>query len=273
MKKILFSTMAVIACFSATAQRSDTTSTVIGKKLNFEAPLFGVTVKNVKPTWSLVVFGEVNLGYSYALNVPGKTHIEQGTTGTGDTVEYADYAVKLHSGGISGDLSLLELRLRPWRDGNLFFCGLNLGFESHSLPSGYLFNKDNEPVLVRMTNVALASYKERMLSLEIGYVREMGDWSFGLQLFPGIGHSLYRNNYDSMGAYMGGEEGIDLHRGGKFPHRRDDAIGQLGLRFGARADVWYRAFGAFVSVRPAHTGYNGGGPEYTTVSAGLSIRY
>lgn len=62
--------MAVIACFSATAQRSDTTSTVIGKKLNFEAPLFGVTVKNVKPTWSLVVFGEVNLGYSYALNVP-----------------------------------------------------------------------------------------------------------------------------------------------------------------------------------------------------------
>ena len=273
MKRTLITIVSALAVLSAAAQVPATSSNVIGEKLNFEAPLFGVTARNVRPTWSLVAFGEINFGYSHALNIPEKTHIKQGTTASGETVEYADYTVKLHSGGICGDLSLVELRLRPWRDGTLFFWGLNLGFESHSLPSGYLFNKDNEPVLVRMTNTAIASYQERMLSLEMGYVREMGNWSFGLQLLPGIGHSLYRNNYESRGLYMGKEEGIDLHAGGKYPHRRDDAIGQLGLRFGARADVWYRAFGAFVSVRPAHTGYNGGGPDYTTVSAGLTIRY
>ncbi len=273
MNKAIAAIVASLAVVSAAAQSPEEISGAIWKKLNFEAPLFGVTMKNVKPTWSLVAFGEMNLGYSHALNIPETTHISQGTLATGETVEYTDYKVRLHSGGTCGDLSLLELRLRPWRNGNLFFWGLNLGFERRSLPAGYLFDKNNEPVLLYFfTGYSLASYSERMLSLEIGYLREVGDWSFGLQLLPGIGYSQYRNSYNALGGYQKSED-LDLHVGGRFTHRRDDAIGQPGLRFGARADVWYRALGAFVSVRPGHTGFNGGGPQYTTVSAGLSIRY
>ena len=70
MKKLFLAISAVLAVLSAAAQAPGTESTVVGKKLNFEAPLFGVTVKNVKPQWSLVAFGEVSLGYSHAFHVP-----------------------------------------------------------------------------------------------------------------------------------------------------------------------------------------------------------
>ena len=60
-------------------------------RLNFEAPLFGVTKKNVKPKWSVVAFGEVSGGYSYRFNLPSQ----------------------IHPNGGYAELNLLELRFRP----------------------------------------------------------------------------------------------------------------------------------------------------------------
>ena len=194
-KKVLTTFVVILIVFSAAAQSPNVTSTVIGKKLNFEVPLFGLTLKNARPTWSLVAFGEVNLGYSYALHVPKIAGYYEATDESGEKIEIlAHPSIGPHPGGITGDLSLLELRLRPWRDGNLFFCGLNLGFESHFTPQGVLFNKDNIPVWCGSTpTTKWGTYSERLFTMEIGYVREAGNWSFGIQLLPGLGYSEYRN--------------------------------------------------------------------------------
>ena len=271
MKKLFVATLAALAVLSAAAQTPGTESTVAGKKLNFEAPLFGVTVKNVKPQWSVVAFGEVNLGYSHALNVPEVYNTYEATTATGEKVEVTGGYIGLRPGGICGDLSLVELRFRPWRNGNLFMMGLNLGFESHYLRNSALFNKDNEPVYVKVTGASIGVYSERFLSLELGYVHEAGDWSFGFQVLPGFGYSQYSNNYNTNLPFLMKDD-LVLQLDAKYAQRQDNAIGALGFRFGARASVWYRKFGAFVSYRPANTGYRGG-PEYSTISAGLTIRY
>lgn len=259
MKRIILIISAALAVLSAAAQAPGTGSTVAGKKLNFEAPLFGLTVKNVKPQWSLVAFGEVNLGYSHAFHVPEYYYTYEGTT----------VPIGLHSGGIYGAVSLLELRYRPWRNGNLFMLGLNGGFETRSLPRRTLFDDNNEPVRVAHVMGSFdAAYSERMLSLELGYVRESGDWSFGIQLQPGLGYSQYRNLYSTtMVPVM---DGLVLHGGGKSELHADTAITNVGFRFGAKAAVWYRKFGAFVSVRPGGWSF---GPAYTTISTGLTIRY
>ena len=271
MKKLFLAISAALAVLSAAAQTPGTESTVVGKKLNFEAPLFGLTVKNVKPQWSVVAFGEVNLGYSYALNVPEVFNTYEASTAAGENVEVTDAAIGLRPGGLCGDLSLVELRFRPWRNGNLFMMGLNLGFESHYLRNSALFNKDNEPVHVKVLGASIGIYSERFLSLELGYLREVGDWSFGLQVLPGIGYSQYSNTYNANAPYRIKDE-ITLQLDAKYAQRQDNAIGALGFRFGARASVWYRNFGAFVSYRPANTSYRGG-PEYATISTGLTIRY
>ena len=261
----------VLLSLSAAAQDPEITSTVVGKKLNFEAPLFGVTMKNVKPTWSLVAFGQVNLGYSHALHVPEHYHYYdwEATTQSGETILVEEkIPIGLHPGGLYGDLSILELRYRPWRDGNLFMLGLNYGFEGRSLHRNALFDENNEPARAyNSLGSHDAVYSERMLSLEIGYVRESGDWSFGIQLLPGLGYSQYKNIYTHNNTM--GSDNLVLHHGDYEVHA-DTAIKNIGFRFGAKASVWYRKFGAFVSFRPSGWSF---GPEYTTLSAGLSIRY
>lgn len=284
MKKAMIMVATALLAISAAAQDPDIMSTVVGKKLNFEAPLFGVTMKNVKPTWSLVAFGQVNLGYSYALHVPEHFYEKEyeAITGSGETILVQDrIPTGLHPGGVYGDISLLELRYRPKRDGNLFMLGLNLGYEGRFLPRHTMFDKNNEPV---RTYYSIGSndgaYSERVLSLEVGYVRESGDWSFGIQLLPGLGYSQYKNIYTCPSPIYTGQSNdtspslfsdnpILIHNGDYEIHM-DSAIKNFGFRFGAKASVWYRKFGAFVSFRP--NGWDEG-PEYMIWSAGLSIRY
>ena len=91
MKRILLLAVAIIACQTVNAQKPGIRSDIMLDKLNFEAPLFGVTKKNVKPKWSVVAFGEVSAGFSYRFNVPEQIHPDGG---------YAE-------------LGVLELRYRP----------------------------------------------------------------------------------------------------------------------------------------------------------------
>ena len=59
-KKIVLILVAGLIAIEASAQAPDTTSTVVGRKLNFEVPIFGITKRDLKPTWSIVTFDEIS---------------------------------------------------------------------------------------------------------------------------------------------------------------------------------------------------------------------
>ena len=119
-----FEGAATLENLKAYAQAPDTTSTVVGRKLNFEVPIFGITKRDFKPTWSIVTFDEISGGFNYLMGVPGQ----------------------LKPSGVYGDLSIIALRYRPWRDGNVFYAGLLGGVNVNRLQKGYSFGDDGSIV-------------------------------------------------------------------------------------------------------------------------------
>ncbi|MBR0053038.1 MAG: hypothetical protein IJP73_03950, partial [Bacteroidales bacterium] len=71
-KKAILILVAGLMAIEAYAQAPDTTSTVVGRKLNFEVPIFGITKRDIKPTWSVVTFDEISGGFNYLMGVPGQ---------------------------------------------------------------------------------------------------------------------------------------------------------------------------------------------------------
>ena len=57
-KKAFLILVAGLTAIEVFAQAPDTVSTVVGRKLNFEVPVFGITTRALKPTWSVVAFEE-----------------------------------------------------------------------------------------------------------------------------------------------------------------------------------------------------------------------
>ena len=234
MKRILLLAVAIIACQTVNAQNPGIRSDIMLDKLNFEAPLFGVTKKNVKPKWSVVAFGEVSAGFSYRFNVP-----EQ-----------------IHPDGSYADVSLLELRYRPMRTGNL------LSFGWH---------------------VARAIAAERVTSLTFGYTREFGDWKTGLFISPGVGHGILQNRYRAgvpvydpeTGEYVLDSRYMGLV--GSYRHR-DNMHLHLGLRLGVSAGIWYRSFGLTAGWHRLSIDRYGSTDVFSdrgqnVIHAGISIRY
>ena len=72
MKKLAISMMALLAAVSAAAQTPEVSSTVNGAKLNFEAPLFGIRVKEAKPLFSMTSFAGFKAGVGIRLDAPGE---------------------------------------------------------------------------------------------------------------------------------------------------------------------------------------------------------
>ena len=71
MKKALSTLLAALSLLTAYGQAPDTTSTVVGNKLNFEVPLIGVSRRDIIPAWSLVAFDEISGGWNYLPGAPG----------------------------------------------------------------------------------------------------------------------------------------------------------------------------------------------------------
>ncbi len=46
---------------------------------------------------------------------------------------------QMNASGYYGELNLVELRYRPWRDGNLFSWGITTSVERHPLGKGFSF--------------------------------------------------------------------------------------------------------------------------------------
>ena len=222
-------------------------------KLNFEAPLFGVTKKNVKPKWSVVAFGEVGGGYSCRFNLPSQ----------------------IHPNGGYAELNLLELRCRPWRNGNLLSLGLTGSLDAHVATKTTFFGMDGQfttPTPGWLAARAIAA--ERVVSLSLGYTREFGDWKAGLFLSPGVGHGILQNRYRAGVPEYDPETGdktlssINTGFVGSYRHR-DNMYMPNGLRLGLSAGIWYRSVGLTVgwhyrSVLPG---------SQNVFHAGLSIRY
>ena len=273
MKRIVLTLSLIMVVLPAMAQSRDTVSTVVGRKLNFEAPLFGVTV-NTLPKWSLVFLGDVNLGYSYAFNVPEEYHELTWTLAPGETrSEYVPIGLK--PSGIYTDLSVLELRYRPWKNGNIFTCGLTISTDSRDLQAQALFDRNHKPAFTTAYNGAgraKGTYSEQAYSISLGYVREIGNWSFGFILLPGLGISEYRNHYDNntnQPFIITGDNTSLSYNGGNTDVFIDKSKTIIGFRIGAKASVEYKHYGAFVSFRPTWKDPL----PCTTLSTGITIRY
>ena len=210
MKKVILTLVAVLAVFSAAAQ----------DKLNFEVPLFGVTKKNVNPTWSLVAFSEVKGGYSYRFDVPSQ--------------------IDPNGGYI--ELNIADLRYRPGRKGSVLSLGLSQTLDFHFVGKAYYFGHDGQFIPHPsgwMAGRAIAA--ERVVSLNFGFVQEFGDWKAGLFISPGAGHGILHNRYYA-GVPIGSGDESDYTLVGSLWHR-DNIYARNGWRLGISAGLWYRNIG------------------------------
>lgn len=205
MKRILTLIFFALTVVTASAQKP---------KLNFEVPLFGVTAKNVKPTWSVVAFGNVETGASFAFRTP--------------------YA--MHPVGCFAELTLVEFQARPWRNENYFTCGITVSTDRHFLKiNQYAFGLDGNivPLPPFMSTAFWSSCIENGVSLQFGYVREFGNWKTGVFLLPGIGWTTHRNSYVGGAAYYNEYADVLQFRHdtrGRGTLIQDNASGNLGFR-------------------------------------------
>ncbi|MBP5539750.1 MAG: hypothetical protein J6X69_08045 [Bacteroidales bacterium] len=262
MKRITLILTAILATLTATAQTAGYPSEIKGDKLDFEAPLFGVTKKNIKPKWSVVAFAEVNGGFSYRFNVPEQIHPDGG---------YAE-------------LNLLELRYRPMRNGNLFSLGLSGCIDAHMARKTNFFGMDGQ--FTTMTPgwlAARAIAAERVISLTFGYTRESGDWKTGVFISPGVGHAILQNRYWAGVPVYDPDTGLyvldSIYKGfvGSYRHR-DNMYMPNGLRLGVSAGIWYRSVGLTVGWHRRSIDRYGSGDVFSdrgqnVIHAGISIRY
>ena len=242
MKKVILMFAAALTTLSAVAQET---------KLNFEAPLFGVTKKNVKPAWSVVALSNVEIGASYAFNVP------EAMTPLG---HYAE-------------ATLLELQTRPWRNGNLFSFGLTFSTDRHYLKQDqFAFGDDGSFVQLPPMSSCLSMSIERAVSLQLGYVHEFGDWKVGVAVLPGIGLTTERNSYATVIS-----PATDVLRFRNPYHRapyfQDNASGNLGFRLAIKAGVWYKNIGLSFGYYPAGLGPTSFSKRYDMFKVGLSYKY
>ncbi|MBR5925567.1 MAG: hypothetical protein IKZ60_08885 [Bacteroidales bacterium] len=238
MKKVLAIVFAALVVITAAAQSPDTTSTVVGRKLNFEAPIFGLTKRDLKPKWSVVAFDEVSMGLNHLTDIPGE----------------------MKPSGLYADMSLLALRYRPWRDGNVFSFGLIDGVDMNQLEKGYGFADDGSIIHTPGNwENAKSYYSDNHFGLQIGYVKEYGDWKAGAFVVPAFGTTQLRNNYTVQGIL-----GIN-HIGNMETN--------YGFRLGFKAGVWYQDLGVSVGYKPVIGNNSGQVPMYNTLQIGISVRY
>ena len=242
MKKILTMIAAALILFPAAAQTP---------KLNFEAPLFGVTKKNVKPAWSVVALSGVEFGGSYAFGVPEA----------------------MQPFGYYAEATLLELQARPWRNENLFSLGINLSTDRHYLKKNqFAFGDDGSFVPLPLMTECLSMSIERVVSLQLGYIHEFGDWKVGVSILPGIGMTTQRNSYSTVIS-----PAADVLRFRNPYHRapyfQDNASGNLGFRLAIKAGVWYKNIGLSFGYYPAGLGPTSFSKRYDMFKVGLSYKY
>lgn len=258
-KFVWTSAMAVWTFLSAAAQ--DTTSTVVGKKLNFEAPLFGVSLKNEKPVWALTTFGEVSGGMTYCFDTPSQ----------------------MKPVGYTAELSILELRYRPWRNGHLFTLGFSTSVQGNSLKKGWSWDENGRFTATPAHWLhAKSNWVDLRFNLPVGYVYERGDWKTGLWIVPGYGSTSLRNLYTlgtpmNLGGSGYGEVSPDspvVYVANDGNRHLDQLNGNYGFRLGLKAGVIWHNIGFTVGYDFSRSvGPSNFTPRFDFVSAGVWVRH
>lgn len=237
MKKLAISMMALLAAVSAAAQTPEVSSTVNGAKLNFEAPLFGIRVKEAKPLFSMTSFAGFKAGVGIRFDAPGEMN---------DRAFY-------------GSCDLIEFRFRPWRDGNLFSVGMTFTGEGYKLKPGYYLDRSGGISEAPADLVDLKSYSaEFIYGLNLGYTREWGSFKTGIFVTPGFGCSLHRNLGTVKSSSLVLNEQLE---------------GNRGFRLSVGAGVWYEALGVIAEYNFGKVGPHGELPRYDRLSISLLVRY
>ena len=261
MKQVFTTLTAALVVLSAAAQDPETESTVVGKKLNFEAPLFGVTAIHTIPAWSAVAFGELDFGGAYALDTPSEMKLL----------------------GQSLEISIIEFRYRPWRDGNIFTWGLSTSLQRSCLKSGSVFDEMGNIASTPEQWKDAKSYSvENVFYVPIGYVHEFGKCKTGLWVSPGFGSTIHQNSYllgkavpKEGGMFYGSEptEGdlMYIYIGG--PRHDERLMGNNGFRLNVMTGFWYDKFGITAGYTFQSVGTESTWKRYGTFNVGLSIRY
>lgn len=214
----------------------DTASTVVGNKLNFEAPVFGVALKNLKPEWSVVTLGEALMGVSVAFDSP-----EQ-----------------LKPAGLYAELSLFDFRWRPWRNSHVFSLGFGCVSDTKWVSSGLCYGERCSFMPVpEGWSKATSCMSEIYMSFPLAYLYEAADWKFSATIVPHLGTTVLQNRYIA-------EDSI-LHT--------DNMSDNFGFRLGFKAGVWYKDYGLAVMYRMKSPHSSANIPYYGTFAVAISIRY
>ena len=238
MKKAVLILVAGFMAMEAYAQAPDTTSTVVGRKLNFEAPVFGLSERDIKPAWSVVMLDEAAGGLNYMLGIPGE----------------------IKPAGIFADLSLVALRHRPWKDGNVFSAGLLFGVNYNRLEKGYAFADNGSIIPTPATWERTKSYySDYHVGLQVGYAKEFGDWKAGAFLVPAFETTHLSNVYSVQGL-----PGID---------HTDFMDTNYRFHLGFKVGVWYQDIGVSLGYKPVLWRKTGAVPMYHSLQLGISARY
>lgn len=240
MKKILLTAMTWLLVLSASAQDKDKVSSVENsEKLNFEMPLFGIRVNDVKPMWSLTGFAGFKFGIGFRQRTP-----EQ-----------------MNNIGMVGECDLIEIRYRPWCDGNMFSAGFTYGGESYKLKSDYSFDHSGGIIKAAGDIENHHSFASAaVFGLNLGYTHEWGAFKTGLFVIPGYGYTLHQNN--------------SVRKDVSTSVRVNEFVeGNKGFRLSISVGLWYEVAGVTVDYSFGHVGPCNGLPRYDRLAINLLFRY
>ncbi len=235
-KKTILTLVTFLAALSVYGQ---TSSTVVEEKLNFEAPLFGLSKRDYKPKWTIMTFDELTGGYNHLMGTPDK----------------------LTPSGWNASISIISLRYRPWRDGNIFSVSWLLDVSQNYLQKGYAY-ADNGSILPTpplWQNVERSTYNSESFGLQIGYTKEFGDWKAGAFVIPTYENVHLINKYSLIGI-----DGIQ---------HQDKLCNYDNFRLGFKVGAWYQDFGLSLCYKPVIGSPSTTLPQYDALQLGFSVRF
>ena len=110
-----------------------------------------------------------------------------------------------------------------------------------------------------MWDNAKSTCSDNYIGLQIGYIREFGDWKAGAFVVPAFGTTSLRNEYSIQGI-----SGIK---------RQDNLNTNNGFRLGFKAGIWYQDIGVSVGYKPVIGKNSRQVPMYNSLQIGVSVRY
>ena len=227
MKKFLLSALALMAALSVSAQNGQTV---------LEWSLSDSRNGGDKPKWSLAAIGSLEGGFAHRFDAPDYTN----------------------PSGFFAEVSFLELRYRPWQNGNLFTLSLDYYGETYTVDRNYSVNASGQFVSVPSDVRHKSTNSECIFHANLGFTAEFGKLSAGVFVCPGLGYGNAHNSFDVGGTSLSVQEDIRT---------------KASFRLGVKAGFWYDYFGIVFGYHFGNVVRIQDLPSCSSAFVGLSIRY